>query len=57
MENKKKVFLKYKMVNNETPSYFKDLLHNLVDVVSNYNFRNNINYDTPFYRLCSYETS
>ena len=48
---------RYKIIKNETPSYLNDLLPSLVNDVSNYNLRNNTNYDLPFCRLCSYETS
>ena len=34
-----------------------DLLPSLVNDVSNYNLSSNTNYDLPFCRLCSYETS
>ena len=53
----KKLILMYKIIKNETPSYLNDLLPSLVNDVSNYNLRNNTNYDLPFCRLCSYETS
>ena len=51
-----KLILMYKIIKNETPSYLNDLLPNLVNDVSNYNLRNNTNYDLPFCRLFSYET-
>ena len=47
----------YKIFTNETPSYLNDLLPSLVNDVSSYNLRNNVNYDLPFCTLCSYETS
>ena len=53
----KRLILMYKIIKNETPSYLYDLLPSLVNDVSNYNLRNNTNYDLPFCRLCSYETS
>ena len=53
----KNLILMYKIIKNETPSYFYDLLPSLVNDVSNCNLRNNTNYDLPFCRLCSYETS
>ena len=52
----KKLILMFKIIYNETPNYLKDLLPSLVNDVSNYNLRNNTNYDLPFYRLCSYKT-
>ena len=53
----KQLILMYKIIKNETPSYLIDLLLSLVTDVRYYNFRNNTNYDLPFCRLCSYETS
>ena len=53
----KKLILMHKIIKNETPSYLNDLLPSLVNDVSNYNLRNNTNYDLSFCRLCSYETS
>ena len=52
----KKLIIVYKIIKNEIPSYLNDLLPSLVNDVSNYNLRNNTNYDLPFCRLCSYET-
>ena len=49
--------LMYKIVNNDAPSYLTDLLPRRVDVVSNYNLRNNQNFEIPFARLCSFESS
>ena len=46
----------YKINKTETHSYLNDLLPSLVNDVSNYNLRNNTNYNLPFL-LCSYETS
>ena len=54
---KTKLILMYKIIKNESPSYLNDLLPSLVNDVSNYNLRNNTDYDLPFCRLCSYETS
>ena len=45
----------FKIIKNETPSYLNDLLPSLVNIESNYNLRNNTNYELPFCRLCSYE--
>ena len=53
----KKLIFMNKIIKNETPSYMNDLLPSLVSDVSNYNLRNNTNYDLPFCRLRSYETS
>ena len=41
----KKLILMYRIIKHETPSYLNDLLPSLVNDVSNYNFRNNTNYD------------
>ena len=53
----KKLILMFKIIKNETLSYLNGLLPTLVNDVNNYNLRNNTNYDLPFCRLCSYETS
>ena len=53
----RKLILMYKIIKNETPSYLNGLLPSLVNDVSNYNLKNKTNYDLPFCRLCSYETS
>ena len=47
----------YKIINNDSPSYFVDLLPYKVQEISNYNLRSRENFDVPFSRLCSYETS
>ena len=47
----------YKIVNGDAPSYFIDLLPNRVNVINTYNLRNRKNFEIPFSRLCSYETS
>lgn len=47
----------YKMINNDSPSFLFDLLRNRVQEISNYNLRSRENFDVPFSRLCSYETS
>ena len=49
--------LMYKIVNNDAPSYLTDLLPSRVDVMSNYNLRNSQNFEIPFARLCSFESS
>ena len=55
----KKLIIMYKIIKNGTLSYLNDMLPGLVNDESNYNqyLRNNTNYDLPFCRLCSYETS
>ena len=53
----KKLNLMYKITNNEAPSYLSDLLPNRVNEVGNYNLRNSDNYQIPFSRLCSFDTS
>ena len=47
----------YKIVNNESPSYLSDLLPNRVNQAANYNFRNSENFQVPFSRLCSFDSS
>ena len=53
----RKLCLMYKIVNNETPSYLHDLLPNRVNETSNYNLRNRHDFEIPFSRLCSFESS
>lgn len=53
----KKLNLMYKIVNNDAPAYLSDLLPDRVNETSNYNLRNNQNFQVPFSRLCSYDTS
>ena len=53
----KKLTLMYKIVNNDAPSYLTDLLPRRVDAVSNYNLRNSQNFEIPFARVCSCESS
>ena len=53
----KMLTLMYKIVNNDAPSYLTDLLPSRVDVMSNYNLRNSQNFEIPFARLCSFESS
>ena len=53
----KKLSLMYKIVNNEAPLYLSDLLPRRVEAASNYNIRNSQNFEIPFTRLCSFETS
>ena len=50
-----KLILMYKIIKTETPRHLNDLLSSLVNDASNYNLRNNTNYDLPFCRLCSYK--
>ena len=47
----------FKIVNNETPGYLKNLLPNRVGDQTHYQLRNNKNYEVPYSRLCSYENS
>ena len=53
----KKLSLMYKILNNEAPLYLSDLLPRRVEAASNYNLRNSQNFEIPFTRLCSFETS
>lgn len=53
----KKLSLMYKIVNNNAPSYLQELLPSTVNEQSNYNLRNNQNFDVPFSRLCAFESS
>ena len=56
-KNKQKLTLIFKIVNNETPGYLKNLLPNRVGDQTHYQLRNNQNYEVPYSRLCSYENS
>ena len=47
----------FKIVNNETPGYLKNLLANRVGDQKHYQLINNQNYKVPYSRLCSYENS
>ena len=47
----------FKIVNNETQGYLKIFLPNRVGDQTNYQLRNNQNYEVPYSRLCSYENS
>ena len=47
----------YKIVNNDMPSYLKDLLPNRVNETNNYNLRNRNDFEIPSFRLCSFESS
>ena len=53
----KKLNLMYTIVNNKSPSYVSDLLPNRVDQAANYNLRNSENFQVPFSRLCSFDSS
>ena len=53
----RKLCLMYKIVNNDTPTYLNDLLPNRVNETNNYNLRNRNNFEIPFTRLCSFESS
>ena len=47
----------YRIVNADAPAYLTDLMPNRVSDMSNYNLRNNQDFNIPFTRLCSFETS
>ena len=47
----------YKIINNDSQSYLADLLPCKVQEISNQNLRSRENFEVPFSRLCSYETS
>ena len=47
----------YRTVNSDAPAYLTDLMPNRVSDMSNYNLRNNQDFNIPFAKLCSYETS
>ena len=47
----------YKIINNDAPSYLTSLLPHRVNEISNYNLRDNENFEIPFSRLCTFETS
>ena len=47
----------FKIVNNETPGYLKNLLPNRVRDQTNYQLRDKPNCKVPYPRLCSYENS
>lgn len=53
----RKLTLMYRIVNADAPAYLTDLMPNRVGDMSNYNLRNNLNFNIPFTRLCSFETS
>ena len=53
----RKLSLMYKIVNNEAPLYLSDLFPRRVEAASNYNLRNSRNFDIPFTRVCSFETT
>ena len=54
---RRKLILMYKIVNNNVPSYLTDLLPSRVNENSTYNLRTGNNFEIPFTRLCSYESS
>lgn len=54
---KKKLTLMYRIVNYDAPTYLTDLLPNRVQDTSSYNLRNNQDFQVPFTRLCSFESS
>ena len=53
----KKLTLMYKIINNDAPSYLTSLLPHRVNEISNYNLTDNENFEIPFSRLCTFETS
>ena len=53
----RKFTLMYRIVNADAPAYLTDLMPNRVSDMSNYNLRNNQDFNIPFTRLCSFETS
>ena len=53
----KKLSLMYKIINNEAPGYLSNLLPNRVGEQTHHNLRNNQNFEIPYSRLCSYESS
>ena len=46
-----------KIINNKAPVYLQDLLPDTVRATSSYDLRNSANFEVPFTRLCSFETS
>ena len=53
----KKLTLLHKIINNKAPVYLQDLLPDTVGATSSYDLRNSANFEVPFTRLCSFETS
>ena len=53
----KKFTLLHKIINNKAPVYLQDLLPDTVGPTSSYDLRNSANFEVPFTRLCSFETS
>ena len=53
----KKLTLLHKIINNKAPVYLQDLLPDTVSATSSYDLRNGANFEVPFTRLCSFETS
>ena len=49
--------LLHKIINNKAPIYLQDLLPDIVGAISCYDLRNSDNFEVPFTRLCSFETS
>ena len=54
---KKKLTLMYRIVHNDAPTYLTDLLPNIIQDTSSYNLRNNQDFQLPFKRLFSFESS
>ena len=47
----------YKIIHNDAPSYLSDLLPNRVNEAVSYDLRNHQNFQVPFSRLCSFDSS
>ena len=47
----------HKSINNKAPVYLQNLLPDTVGATSSYDLRNSANFEVPFTRLCSFETS
>ena len=56
-EQTKKLTLMFKIVNNETPGYLKNLLPNRVGDQTHNQLRNDPNNEVPYSSLCSYVNS
>ena len=53
----KKLNLMYKIMHNDAPSHLSDLLPNRVNEAVSYDLRNHQNFQVPFSRLCSFDSS
>ena len=56
-EQIKNLNLTYKIIHNDTPSYLPDLLPNRVNEAVTYDLENHQNFQVPFSRLCSFDSS